>query len=61
MDEYLVMALIRDVETSMKILAIAVKEGNFRLAEEAINNAENELESIRRMIQEPPTRERRQK
>ena len=57
MDEFPVMALVRDVETVMKIMAIALKEGSTPLALEALTNAETELATIRRILEELPTHE----
>ena len=50
MDKQLALVLARDVETSMKILAIALAEENANLALEALANAENELAAIRRLF-----------
>jgi len=52
MDKQLALGLAHDVETSMKILAIAVKQENANLAVEALANAENELATIRRLFKQ---------
>jgi len=51
MKKQLALILARDVETSMKILAIAIEEENAYLIQEALINAENELAGIRRLFE----------
>jgi hypothetical protein len=52
MKKQLVLILARDVETSMKILAVAIEEENTILAQEALANATNELAGIRKLLEE---------
>jgi len=54
MDKFIVITLVGDVETSMKVLAIALQEENYKLMLEAITNAEKELAAIRRQMEGPP-------
>ena len=51
MKKQLAFVLARDVETSMKILAIAIEEENAYLIQEALLNAENELAGIRKLLE----------
>ena len=51
MKKQLALVLARDVETSMKILAIAIEEENAYLIQEALINAENELAGIRKLLE----------
>ena len=55
MKKQLALVLARDVETSMKILAIAIEEENAYLIVEALTNAENELAGIRKLLLENKT------
>lgn len=62
MKNQLALILARDVETSMKILALAIEQENAYLIKEALMNAENELAGIRRllenkMVERPTNRE----
>jgi hypothetical protein len=56
MDKSLAMALILDLETSLKMIAYALEEKNTILAQEALANAELEVDTLRRMLEEPPSR-----
>ena len=58
MDKSLAMAIIRDLETSLNIIAYAVAEKNTILAQEALANAKLEAATLRQMIEEPPTQGR---
>lgn len=51
MKKQLAIVLARDVETSMKILAIAIEEENTYLILKTLANAENELAGIRRLLE----------
>ena len=55
MDKSLAMALILDLETSLKMIAYALEEKNTILAQEALANAELEVDTLRRMLEEPPS------
>lgn len=56
MDKSLAMALILDLETSLKMIAYALEEKNTILAQEALANAELEVATLRQMLEEPPSR-----
>ena len=56
MDKSLAMALILDLETSLKLIAYALEEKNTILAQEALANAELEVATLRQMLEEPPSR-----
>lgn len=58
MDKSLAVALILDLETSLKMIAFALEEKNTILAQEALANAELEVATLRRMLEEPPYRGR---
>ena len=58
MDKSLAMALILDLETSLKMIAFALEEKNTILAQEALANAELEAATLRKMLEEPPSRGR---
>ena len=58
MDRSLAMAIIRDLETSLNIIAYAVAEKNTILAQEALANAKLEAATLRQMIEEPPAQSR---
>ena len=51
MEKQLALVLARDVETSMKILITAIEQENDYLALKAITNAENELLTIRQLLE----------
>jgi hypothetical protein len=53
MDKTLAMALVLDLETSLKMIAFALEEKNSILAQEALANAELEVATLRRMLEEP--------
>ncbi|HKY53870.1 MAG TPA: hypothetical protein VJM08_06155 [Anaerolineales bacterium] len=56
MDKALAMALILDLETSLKMIAYALEEKNTILAQEALANAELEVATLRRLLEEPSSR-----
>jgi hypothetical protein len=56
MDKSLAMALILDLETSLKMIAYALEEKNTILAQEALANAELDVATLRQMLEEPPSR-----
>lgn len=56
MDKSLAMALILDLETSLKMIAYALEEKNTILAQEALANAKLEVATLRQMLEEPPSR-----
>ena len=55
MDKSLALILITDLETSLNIIALAMAENNTILAQEALANAELEVATLRRIIEEPPS------
>jgi hypothetical protein len=58
MDKSLALILINDLETSLNIIAFAVAEKNTILAQEALANAELEVATLRRIIEERPSHSR---
>ena len=52
MDKSLAMALIIDLETSLKMIAIALAEKNTILAQEALANAELEAATLRSILED---------
>ena len=58
MDKSLAMALVLDLETSLKMIAFALEEKNTILAQEALANAELEVATLRQILEEPSSRGR---
>jgi hypothetical protein len=58
MDKSLAMAIVVDLETSLKMIAFALAEKNTILAQEALANAELEAATLRQILEEPPSRSR---
>jgi hypothetical protein len=56
MDKSLAMALVLDLETSLKMISFALDEKNTILAQEALANAELEVATLRRILEEPSSR-----
>jgi hypothetical protein len=56
MDKSLALVIIRDLETSLNILAFALAEKNDILAQEALANAVLEVSTLRQMIEESSSR-----
>lgn len=52
MDKSLAMALIIDLETSLKMIAVALAEKNSILAQEALANAELEAATLRSILED---------
>lgn len=52
MDKSLAMAILLDLETSLRMIDFAVDEKNTILAKEALANAELEVATLRRMIED---------
>ncbi|HXQ38929.1 MAG TPA: hypothetical protein VN843_33310 [Anaerolineales bacterium] len=52
MDKSLAMALIIDLETSLKMIAVALAEKNTILAQEALANAELEAATLRSILED---------
>lgn len=52
MDKSLAMALIIDLETSLKMIAIALAEKNTILAQEALANAELEAATLHSILED---------
>ena len=56
MDKSLAMAILLDLETSLRMIDFALDEKNTILAKEALANAELEVATLRRMIEDRPPR-----
>lgn len=55
MDKSLAMAILLDLETSLRMIDFAVDEKNTILAKEALANAELEVATLRRIIEDRPS------
>ena len=58
MDKSLAMAILLDLETSLRMIDFALDEKNTILAKEALANAELEVATLRRIIEDRPSHSR---
>lgn len=55
MDKSLAMAILLDLETSLRMIDFGLDEKNTILAKEALANAELEVATLRRIIEDRPS------